>query len=99
MLIGEKDVADEAVALPQHEDFLRRLKEVERLEEKQLTGHAAGPAEGLATNERFLLPLNRSSLVSCICLGAQGFRIGSCVFTMETCSSPSRNNVPFLIWL
>src|SRR6266700_452942 len=55
MLVGESNVADEAVALPQHKNFFGSLDEIEGLEKQVLTGHAAGPAARLGIEGKLAL--------------------------------------------
>src|SRR5882672_5302932 len=47
MLVGEDNMARQAVSLPKHYDFLRRLEEIDRLQEEQLPRNTTGPAARL----------------------------------------------------
>src|ERR1700688_2451361 len=61
MLAGERNVADEAVALPQHKNFLRRLDKIEGFEKQKLAGHATGPAARLGIEGK--LPLSAQQFI------------------------------------
>ncbi len=67
-------MADEVVALPEDEHFLRRLDEIDRLDEEDLSGHAAGPATRLRNEGKLALAAQELVVGLLHLLGGPGFQ-------------------------
>jgi len=84
------------IALPYHPDFLRRLEKYTGWRKRSWPGTPPGQQRDWEIKGSGLLPLSTSSFVACICSAAQGFKIGSFVFTIGGRSSPPAKKTAIL---